>query len=44
MLLPIWDAAMAKIADGHALVAAYGPHGNVSVNGSLFGDDCNNEN
>ena len=25
MLLPIWDAAMAEIADGHALVGAYGP-------------------
>ena len=48
MLLPIWDAAKAEIADGHALVGAYGPpgppHGHVPANGSLFGEDCNNEN
>ena len=47
MLLPIWDAAMAEIADGHALVGAYGPpgppHGQVPANGSLFGEDCNYE-
>ena len=39
-LKPIWDVAMAEIADGHALGGAYGPsgppHGHVPANGSLF--------